>query len=136
MDERGYKTKIKNLLENEGFFVLNTYDPSRPGIPDIYACYRGISFWLELKWTEKYGAISHPLTSPQSKFLRDINLYDGVGLVVVGSPKGHHHERIERVGKRNKFDWDFKSDDEFVEALCLKAEMAISTAQNLYDMLL
>ena len=119
MDEKGFKKKVMKLLKGNDFFCFATHEPYRAGVPDVYACKNGISFWLELKYTQKEGALAHPLTHQQSAFLRDVNNKGCEGLVIVGLPGNLvYSEKITQVEKRTTFDLDQAIDIiEWIQAL-------------------
>lgn len=116
MDERSFKTKLTKALKKKGFFCYSTHETYRAGVPDVYACFKGLSIWLELKYTESDGSLPHPLTAQQSIFLRDINNAGGLGLVLVGREEGMcHYERITEAGERKTLEWDLCTLDEAIE---------------------
>ncbi|MFW5895173.1 MAG: hypothetical protein ACOCT9_00365 [archaeon] len=53
MKENYFQKKVKQSLESDGFIVMNFADLFTGGIPDTYAAKDGISYWLELKVTNK-----------------------------------------------------------------------------------
>lgn len=115
MDERTLKTNLMKDMKKRGFFTYATHDTTRSGVPDVYGCKRGLSIWLELKYTES-KTLGHPLTTQQSIFLRDINNAGGLGMVFVGLPDGMAHiERITEVGERKTFDYKPQTIDEALE---------------------
>ena len=104
MDERAFKTKITQELKKRGYFVFATHDTYRAGVPDLYVCKKGLSIWIELKYSES-STLAHALTAPQSKFLRDINRAGGLGIALVGRADNMACcERITEVGERSKFE--------------------------------
>ena len=112
MDEKKFKSQVKKALRS--FFVYTTHDAGRAGVPDLYACKGGLSIWLELKYSQG-GSLGHPLTPQQSHFLSEINEHGGLGCVLIGTPEGCHLEIITEVGKRSKFEYDFKPLEEIVD---------------------
>ena len=50
MSERNLRGYIISGLKKAGAFVHAVENPVRPGTPDVYGCYRGVMFWIELKW--------------------------------------------------------------------------------------
>ncbi len=107
MDERILKDKVLSNLRKSDFFCMATHEPYRMGVPDVYACKKGLSVWIELK-LQKKNRLHHPLTGPQSAFLTDINKAGGLGLVLVGKrDEGVLTvvlERVTKIGVRKSFD--------------------------------
>jgi|Wag4MinimDraft_13_1082653.scaffolds.fasta_scaffold00021_28 hypothetical protein len=60
MKESYFQQKVKDAFTRDGFMVLNLSDSFTGGIPDTYLLKDGISYWLELKVTNKKpGQIVH-----------------------------------------------------------------------------
>lgn len=60
MKESYFQKKIKKAFTKKGFVVLNLSDQFTGGIPDTYLLNDGVSYWLELKVTNKKpGQIVH-----------------------------------------------------------------------------
>jgi len=60
MKESYFQTKVSNTLKDDGFVVINFADAFTSGIPDTYAAKDGVSYWMELKVTNKKpGQIIH-----------------------------------------------------------------------------
>ena len=41
---------VKASKSVRDFFVVPVENPSAPGTPDIFACVRGVNFWIEIKY--------------------------------------------------------------------------------------
>jgi hypothetical protein len=60
MKESYFQQKVKDNFTREGYVVLNLSDKFTGGIPDTYLLKDGVSYWLELKVTNKKpGQIVH-----------------------------------------------------------------------------
>lgn len=116
-DERATKTKVCKALKKEGIFHYCPLDQGRAGVPDVHACSKsGICCWIELKRLRS-KTLSHPLTTIQSVFLRDINASGGYGVVLIETDDGWHWEKITEVGERKSFDWNPRKLEEFINEL-------------------
>lgn len=114
--ESGSKNKVKKKLKEHGITHYCPRDTGTSGIPDIIACRPDGKFLaIELKLNRGHGALSHPLSALQAKFLRDINRDGGVGYVLVELPDGWHWELIDRAETMKSFEWRPRTLDAFIE---------------------
>jgi len=86
--ESNFQSNVKACLQDEGAWAYVTHNPLQQGIPDIHAVLNGNAIWLELKYTENFPSLPHPLSPQQSKRLRDIYRAGGCSGVLVGAPEG------------------------------------------------
>lgn len=60
MKESYFQKKVKDNFTRDGFLVMNLSDSFTGGIPDTYLLKDGVSYWLELKVTNKKpGQVVH-----------------------------------------------------------------------------
>jgi hypothetical protein len=91
MRENGFKKIVRAVLKSIGVsWIYCPSDRIRSGIPDILSLHEGSMIALELKFfkhkPKEYITLSHPVTAPQSKALRDIHEGGGISAVIIGLP--------------------------------------------------
>lgn len=81
-------------------FVTYLSSMLQAGIPDLFVQSQGASVWLELKFARllsskaEAGALTHTVTGPQRRFLRDVITHGGFGFVLVGFEVGEKYPRV------------------------------------------
>lgn len=88
--EKTFKDAITSLMEEQSWWVLSTHEPLRQGVPDLSAVCQGRAVWLELKKVKDVVEVgdsvtlTHELTAPQSKMLRDLGNAGAISGVLIG----------------------------------------------------
>lgn len=88
--EKILKDTTMSLMRKQSWWVLATHEPLRQGVPDLACICNGRAVWIELKrfrGSAEPGdeiTLSHELTAPQSKMLRDQHSAGAIAGVLVG----------------------------------------------------
>lgn len=84
--EKRFKTHTQDYLSQCGWCFC-THDVYRKGVPDLTGVVNGRAIWWELKWEptdDDTVHLSHELTAPQSKVLRDVGQEGAHSGVLIG----------------------------------------------------
>ena len=90
MIEKDIQEQIKKDAKDKGFFVYRPNDRITSGVPDLFLGKEtGEGMWIEVKYHDSdyldSVTLSHPLSAPQSLFLRKVG-----GIVVIGFNDGSY----------------------------------------------
>jgi hypothetical protein len=89
--EKTFKDQVAKTLRKMGCYVLLNHSIYRSGVPDLSVVTKGRSVWLELKYDKgdsRSLKLSHGLSAPQSKTLREIGESGAFVGVLVGFGDG------------------------------------------------
>ncbi len=90
MNEGWFKKKMCKALRERGLIVDQTHTGMKRGVPDLLLCIDGRCVWIELKFLkltpkpDRTYTLGHPMTAPQSKWLRDWQKHGALCHLVVG----------------------------------------------------